>query len=272
MRKTLISVREKEKIVLASQESRRVSAIFIIVLGILFIFSTGFTRFNPVAALLAQGEFWNFIITDFFPPRMISWNALLDSLLQTFYMAMSATGIASLISFILSFLGTKTITRSAAVNNTIRGFASILRNIPGIVWAFILVAAFGIGTAVGVLALVISNTGTLTRYFVETLDETAEETMEGPVAAGASMPPVIFQAVIPTVLPTFIAWMLYSIELNIRASTILGMVGAGGIGLMMMGYIKRFNYSAATTCIIAVSIMIIAVNILTEKIRKAILR
>ena len=154
----------------------------------------------------------------------------------------------------------------------VRGFASILRNIPDLVWAFILVAAFGIGTVVGVMALIISNTGALTRFFIETLDEAAQENQEGLHAAGASMPPVIFQAIIPSALPGFIAWILYSVELNIRSSTILGMVGAGGIGLLLMGYIKQYNYSAASTAILTVAIIIILVNILTEYIRRTILK
>ena len=262
----------REKIFLASRENRRVSIIFLIVLVILFVVSTGFTRFNPLAALIAQGEFWNFILVDFIPPYMGKWNALFQAVLQTLCMALSATGIAAVVSLLLSFLGTKTIVRSSAVNAVVRGFASILRNIPDLVWAFILVAAFGIGTVVGVMALIISNTGQLTRFFIETLDEAAEENMEGLLASGSSMPPVIFQAILPTALPGFVAWILYSVELNLRSSTILGMVGAGGIGLLLMGYIKQYNYAAASTAILAVAIIIIAVNILTEYIRKVILR
>jgi len=262
----------KEKIFLASRESRRVSIVFLVVLVILFVVSTTFTRFNPLAALIAQGEFWNFIITDFIPPHMGRWTQLFQAVFQTLCMALSATGIGAFIALLLSFLGTKTITRSPVVNTLVRGFASILRNIPDLVWAFILVMAFGIGTVVGVLALIIANIGQLTRFFIETLDEAAEENMEGLLAAGASMPPVIFQAILPTALPGFIAWILYCVELNIRSSTILGMVGAGGIGLLLMGYIKQYNYSAASTAIIAVAIVIVAVNILTEYIRKIVLR
>jgi len=262
----------REKIFLASKESRRVSVIFLIVILLLFIVSTGFTRFNPLAALIAQGEFWNFILTDFVPPYMGRWAALSQAVLQTVCMALSATGVAAILSLGLSFLGTKTIVRSPVVNGLVRGFASILRNIPSLVWAFILVAAFGIGTVVGVLALIIGNTGELTRYFIETLDEAAEENMEGLLSAGASMPQIVFQAILPTALPGLIAWLLYCVELNIRASTILGMVGAGGIGLLLMGYIKQYNYSAASTAILTVAILIVTVNILTEHIRKVILR
>ena len=269
-RKTSAPVREK--VFLASRESRRISVVFLFVLIILFIVSTGFTRFNPLAALIAQSEFWSFLLTDFLPPSLGKWTTLFQAVLQTVCMALSATGIAALLSLGLSFLGANTIVRSPLINALVRGSASILRNIPDLVWAFILVAAFGIGTVVGVVALIISNTGQLTRFFIETLDEAAEENTEGLLSAGASMPAIVFQAILPSALPGFIAWILYSVELNLRSSTILGMVGAGGIGLLLMGYIKQYNYPAASTAILAVAFIIIAVNILTEYIRKIILR
>jgi phosphonate transport system permease protein len=265
------NIPEAEKIRLVSRESLRTSIIFLAVLVIFFGLSTGFTRFNPVGALLAQGEFWNFIFADFVPPYMGKWEALLRAVMQTIYMALASTGISAILAFLLSFLGTAAITRSTVVNSIIRAFASILRNIPALVWAFVLVAAFGIGTVVGVLALIIGTTGSLARFFIEILDEAAEETMEPLLAAGASMPQIVVQALLPAAMPGFIAWILYSVELNIRASTILGMVGAGGIGLLLMGYIKQFNYPAASTAIIAVAIIIIGVNLITTYLRKLIM-
>jgi phosphonate transport system permease protein len=261
-----------EKIRLASRESFRTSVVFLIILFVLFGLSTGFTRFNPIAALLSQGEFWNFIFADFVPPSMGRLGSLFQAAMQTIYMALAATGLSTVLALFLSFLGTAAITRSPVVNSLIRSFASILRNIPPLVWAFILVAAFGIGTVVGILSLIISTAGYLTRFFIEILDEAAEETMEPLLAAGASMPAIIAQALLPAAMPGFIAWILYCVELNIRSSTILGMVGAGGIGLLLMGYIKQFNYAAAATAILAVAVLIIAVNLLTDYLRKQIMR
>jgi phosphonate transport system permease protein len=186
-------------------------------------------------------------------------------------MALGATGISAVFSLVMSFLGTPAICPFWPVNGLIRGFASVLRNIPSLVWAFILVAAFGIGAAVGVLALIISTVGALTRYFIETLDEVAEEYMEALRSTGAAVFPVITQAILPAAMPSFIAWFLYCVELNVRASTILGMVGAGGIGLLMMGYIKQYNYPAASTAILAVAVIIIGVNLLTDYLRKILL-
>jgi phosphonate transport system permease protein len=260
------------KLPLASRESLRAAVVFLILLLILFGLSTGFTRFNPFAALFSQGEFWNFILNDFVPPSTGRLGALVRAVTQTIYMAMAATGLSTILALLLSFLGTQAITRPAAINSAVRAFASVLRNIPTLVWAFILVAAFGIGTVVGILSLIIGTTGYLTRFFIEILDEAAEETMEPLLAAGAPMASIVAQALLPGAMPGFIAWILYCVELNIRASTILGMVGAGGIGLLLMGYIKQFNYAAASTAILAVAVIIIAVNLLTNYLRKLIMR
>ncbi|MDR0583305.1 MAG: ABC transporter permease subunit, partial [Treponema sp.] len=213
---TVKESRGAEKIHLASRESRRASVVFLIVLLVLFGLSTGFTRFNPMAALLSQGEFWNFILADFVPPSMGRLAALFGAVMQTVYMALAATGFSAALALFLSFLGTAAITRSVVVNSAVRAFASILRNIPPLVWAFILVAAFGIGTVVGILSLIIATTGSLTRFFIEILDEAAEETLEPLLAAGASMPSIIAQALLPAAMPGFIAWILYCVELNIR--------------------------------------------------------
>ncbi|MDR1211070.1 MAG: ABC transporter permease subunit [Spirochaetaceae bacterium] len=259
-------------IALSSRESLVASLVFVLVLLLLFGLSTGFTRFNPLAALLSQGEFWNFILSDFIPPATGRLGALLQAVAQTIYMALAATGLSSLLALFLSFPGTAAITRSRTINSLVRAFASVLRNIPTLVWAFILVAAFGIGTVVGILSLIIATTGYLTRFFIEILDEAAEETLEPLLAAGASMPSIVAQALLPDAMPGFIAWILYCVELNIRASTILGMVGAGGVGLLLMGYIKQFNYASASTAIIAVAAVIIGVNLLTTYLRKLIMR
>jgi phosphonate transport system permease protein len=245
--------------------------IFIAALIALFGVSTWFTKFDPLQAILSQEEFWKFIAADFVPPYMGKWRALLDATLQTLYMALASAGISAALSLLLAFLGTPGICRFRLVNGAVRGFASVLRNIPALVWVFVLVAAYGIGTEVGVLALIIATTGSLTRYYIETLDEVAQSSLDALRSTGAGILPTISQAILPAASPGFIAWFLYCIELNIRASAIIGMVGAGGIGLLMMGYIKQFNYAAASTVILAVALLVIAVNMLTDYLRGLVL-
>ena len=258
----------RNEIKIASKESKRILYSFLIILILLVVFATLYSKFNPLEALATQGEFWRFVTQDFMPPKFKNWSSLWVSVWETICMAVGSTGISALIAFFLAFLGTPSICKLKSVNFIVRMIASVLRNIPNMVWAFILVAAFGIGTETGVVALCISTIGFLTRSFIETLDEVSSENMEALKSTGAGILPVISQSILPAALPGFIAWFLYCVETNIRASTILGMVGAGGIGLLMTSYIKQYNYQAAATVIIVVAIVIILVNILTEYLRK----
>lgn len=250
------------------KSSNKKFIISIFIFSVIFILSTIFTKFNPVVAFTSQGEFWRFIFVDFLPPNFSKPEQILNASLQTFYMAFGSTVVAAFFALIFAFMGTYSICNNKILNKIVRGIASVLRNIPAIIWAFVLVAAFGIGNTVGVLALIISTTGFLIRAFIETLDELAQESIEALRATGASTFAVITQSAIPISLPGFISWFLYCIETNIRASTILGMVGAGGIGLLMTGYIKQYNYHSASAVIITIIVIIIAVNLLTEYLRK----
>lgn len=263
---------ETSTIAVASKESKKVMKIFLVVIVVLFVGATAFSKFNPFDLVSTQGEFWRFITQDFMPPKFKNWRALWDSMAETIAMAVGSTGVSALFAFLLAFLGCPSICTIKSVNYIVRMVASILRNIPALVWAFILVAAFGIGTETGVIALCVSTIGFLVRSFIETLDEVVGENMEALKSTGASMISVISQSILPAALPGFIAWFLYCIETNIRASTILGMVGAGGIGLLMNGYIKQYNYHAASTVIIVVAAVIIGVNILTDYLRKITLK
>ena len=109
--------------------------------------------------------------------------------------------------------------------NLFGGFATFLRNIPALVWAFILFSSLGIGTGVGFVALCITSFAFLVRAFVETMEDVSQDCVESLQAVGASFPQRVSQAILPSCLSGFLSWFLYSVEVNIRASTIVGMVG-----------------------------------------------
>ena len=245
--------------------------VFIVVATVLFVVATWYTGFNPLASILEMGEFGRFITEDFFPPRVTNWHAVVEAMMQTFYMAFAASGTAMVIALFWAFCGSAVLVKNRVVQAVARSLASMLRNIPALVWTYILVFAFGIGSHAGILALILTSTGFLVRSFIETLDEVAHENLEALHAIGASTPAVIVQGIIPAAMPGLVSWFLYSVELNIRASTILGLVGAGGIGLLMMTYVKQFNYSEACFVILVIAVVTIVVNLLTEVVRKKVL-
>lgn len=142
---------------------------------------------------------------------------------------------------------------------------TFLRNIPALVWAFILFSSLGIGTGVGFVALCITSFAFMVRAFVETMEDVSQDCVESLQAVGATFPQRVAQAILPSCLSGFLSWFLYCVEVNIRASTIVGMVGGGGVGLTLFSYIKSFHYDVALSIILLIAAMLIVVDQITGK-------
>lgn len=130
----------------------------------------------------------------------------------------------------------------------------------------------GIGTGVGFVALCITSFAFLVRAFVETMEDVSQDCVESLQAVGASFPQRVAQAILPSCLSGFLSWFLYCVEVNIRASTIVDMVGGGGVGLTLFSYIKSFQYDIALSIILLVAVMVIVVDRITNKLRKELLK
>lgn len=256
---------------IAHPADRRNVLVFVLTVGTLFALATWYTGFNPITSMMEMGEFGRFVAHDFLPPRVTNGRGILAAMMQTIYLALAASGTALVLSLLWSFCGSTAVVKKKGILTLARSLASVIRNIPALIWTYILVFSFGIGTHAGFLALTLSSTGFLARSFIETLDEVAAENLEALRATGAGTPAVIAQAIIPAAMPGLVSWFLYSVELNIRASTILGLIGAGGVGLLMMTYVKQFNYAEASFVILVVAAATIAVNLLIDYVRKKVL-
>ena len=227
-----------------------------------------YTKFNPFEIFMNSGYFWSFIFDDFLPPAMPDFMETLKSIWTTLAMATSATTIGGILALFVSLFGSEYISPYKKAAKPVRGFATFLRNIPTLVWAYILFSSLGIGTGVGFIALVITSFAFLVRAFIETMDEISADCVESLEAVGASFWQRVIQGIWPSCIHGYLSWFLYSLEVNIRASTIVGMVGGGGIGMVLFSYIKGFNYHKAAGIILAIAIMVIAVEMLTNILRK----
>ena len=112
----------------------------------------------------------------------------------------------------------------------------------------------------------------MVRAFVETMEDVSQDCVESLQAVGATFPQRVAQAILPSCLSGFLSWFLYCVEVNIRASTIVGMVGGGGVGLTLFSYIKSFRYDIALTIILLIAAMVIVVDQITGKLRKELLK
>ena len=236
--------------------------------GIL-VFLGIFIQFSVAEFLSAIPEFFRFLFMDFLPPSLSQWKEYVQPVLDTFYFSVIATFVSSVISVILAFLAAGRITALVPLKYLIKFIASVIRNIPVLVWASILVLIFGIGTIPGVMSLIIFDIGFLIRSYSESLEEMEVNYQEALKAQGISSLVRIVRGDLPMFLPSFYSWTLFIFEINIRASAILGIVGAGGLGVQLKEATGMFRYHEAAAIIIVMVVMILGVDFLTNKVKEA---
>ncbi|MFR5601229.1 MAG: PhnE/PtxC family ABC transporter permease [Lachnospiraceae bacterium] len=265
----------KNCIPLIAREQKRLYSIFLVTAVVLFVLTSFYTGFSIMNLVKNGDAFWAFITEDFLPPVLPKASRIpgvLSSVLVTIALAIGATSVAAVLAFFVSLFGSEKVSPFPKFARFVRGFATFLRNIPALVWAFILFSSLGIGTGVGFVALCITSFAFMVRAFVETMEDISQDCMESLLAVGAPFPMRVAQAILPSCLSGFLSWFLYCIEVNIRASTIVGMVGGGGVGLTLFSYIKGFQYDVALSIILLIAVMVIAVDQLTGRLRKELLK
>lgn len=253
------------------QAEKRVYEMFFGVILVLFILCTAYTKFNPLLLIQNSENFWSFLSEDFFPPTLPGTAKLaniINSVFVTVAMAISATTAAAVLTFFVSLFASESVSPFPRMAKVVRGFATFLRNIPALVWAFILFSSLGIGTGVGFVALFITSFAFMVRAFAETMEDISQDCLESLLAVGASFPQRVVHGVLPSCMSGFLSWFLYCVEVNIRASTIVGMVGGGGVGLVLFSYIKSFKYHIAFSIILLIAAMVIAVDMVTGYLRR----
>ena len=266
---------KQQRVALVTRRQKRVYTGFVAVIIALFVLTTWYTDFHVINLIKNGDAFWAFITEDFLPPALPKASKvpnIISSVVVTLALAMASTTAAAILAFVIALFGSEKISPFPRLAKYVRGIATFLRNIPALVWAYILFSSLGIGTGVGFAALCITSFAFMVRAFVETIEDVSEDCVESLVAVGAGFPQRVAQAILPSCLNGFLSWFLYCIEVNIRASTIVGMVGGGGVGLTLFSYIKGFQYDIALTIILLVAAMVIVVDRITGMLRKEILK
>ena len=222
--------------------------------------------------LIANGDaFWEFITQDFLPPALPKASripGIFSSILVTLALAMSSTTVAAVLAFFVSLFGSEKVSPFPRAAKAVRGFATFLRNIPALVWAFILFSSLGIGTGVGFVALCITSFAFMVRAFVETMEDVSQDCVESLQAVGATFPQRVSQAILPSCLSGFLSWFLYCVEVNIRASTIVGMVGGGGVGYVISNSLQGYDYGTAGVAILLVFLVAYFIERIFVRIKK----
>ncbi|MDQ0138570.1 phosphonate ABC transporter, permease protein PhnE [Cupriavidus necator] len=204
---------------------------------------------------------------DFFPPDFRDWHHYLDEMLVTVQIALWGTALAVVMAVPLGLLCSANIV-PAWVYQPARRIMDACRAINEMVFAMLFIVAVGLGPFAGVLAIWIHTTGVLAKLFAEAVEAIDPRPVEGVRATGAGPVAEIVYGVIPQVLPLWLSFALYRFESNVRSASVVGIVGAGGIGTVLWEIIRSFQYAQTCAVMIIIIAFVSAIDILSAQIRK----
>ena len=206
------------------------------------------------------------------PPDTHILGRLLAPALETVQIAVWGTLLAVLPAIPLSFLAARNLQSRRWVYQGTRQALNVVRSINELILALVFVSAVGLGPFPGVLALALHGAGMLGKFFADAIEEIDQGPLEALRATGARPLQVIVFGVLPQVVTAWIAVVLYRFEVNLRSATVLGMVGAGGLGFELVSSLKLFRYTETATCIIVITVMVIVADTLSSQLRHRIQR
>jgi phosphonate transport system permease protein len=193
---------------------------------------------------------------------------VLGGTVQTIQMALAGTFLAAIFAFPLSFFAARNTAPSGGIYHGVKMFVNFLRSVPDFAVGLILISAVGLGAFNGVMALTFATTMVLVKLFSEAIEGIDSGVVEAIVATGANRFQIVSFAVVPQVMPDFISFVIYRFEANIRSATVLGLIGAGGIGLQMTTYFRLFDYQKAAVCVIVLIVLVMLTDYASAKLRK----
>ncbi|MEH6531129.1 MAG: phosphonate ABC transporter, permease protein PhnE [Photobacterium frigidiphilum] len=256
---------QKQKFIPESKLSLKKAVLAVVALSVL-MWSWRGAEMAPML-FLEHPENMVQLLNDFFPPDFIDLELYLSEMIVTIQVGIWGTVLAIILAVPFGILSAENL-MPMWVTFPMRRLMDGLRAINEMVFAMLFVVVVGLGPFAGVMALFIHTTGVLAKLFAEAIEAIEPGPIEGIKATGANQLEVILYGVIPQVMPLWISYALYRLESNIRSATVVGMVGAGGIGVLLWQSISGFQMqqTAAIMCIVIVTVSII--DFISQIIRK----
>jgi phosphonate transport system permease protein len=226
---------------------------------------TGFfdaQRFLDGAPAIAQ------LAREMVPPDFSRWRAWLKPLLDTLAMSIAGTALAVAVSLPLALLAAPNTSPHPAVYLVMRTLLALLRSVPEIILGILFVAAVGFGALPGVLALALHSVGMVGKFYAEAIEHVDPKPLEAARAAGANPLQVITHAVLPQVMPQLADITIYRWEYHFRASAVLGIVGAGGIGFELMAALRLIRYDQVSAILLTILACVVLVDGMGAALRR----
>ncbi|MFI4986737.1 MAG: phosphonate ABC transporter, permease protein PhnE [Alphaproteobacteria bacterium] len=211
-------------------------------------------------------------LAKMYPPHWQALNGLWGPTLDTICVAIWGTVIGTIIGLPLGALGAGNLNRSVLSRNAALALLNILRSISELIWAVFFVAAVGLGPFPGALALGVNFAGILGRLYAEAIENIEQGPLEALRATGAGQVQVILFAVMPQVLPQIVSYNLYWFEVGIRSATVLGMIGAGGIGFELVTSIRLYEFGDTAAILLTILALVTVIDQASHLIRARIVK
>ena len=237
---------------------------------VLLVISFGPAEMSKLPKLFENSDNMRQFGREFLHPDFSDWTFLVSQMWLTVQIALWGTAIAVLIAVPLGLLGARNVTPSY-VQLPVRRLMDVLRSVPDLVIGTIFVVAVGLGPFAGVMALALNTGGVLGKLFSEAVESIDKGPVEGVRATGAAPLQEVVWGVIPQVAPLWTSYALYRFESNSRAATVLGLIGAGGIGQILFDSLNSFSYSRVAAIAIVIVIAVTLIDLLSQTIRARLL-
>ena len=244
--------------------------IFSVVCFVAFVWSWTFLGMSFSGITSSFGDVGR-LIKRMVPPDFSNLSNVVDATIETVWMAIMGTAGAILLSFPLALGAARNTSPHPSIQYFCRTIISLTRAVPELVLGAVFVSAIGIGPLPGVLALAIHSIGMVGKLFADAIEQAAEAPREATISVGATRRQTTRASILPQALPSMIATALFRLEINIRASTVLGLVGAGGIGFLIQTSLRSLDYESALGAVSVIFVVVTVVELLSVRVRSSIL-
>lgn len=227
------------------------------------------TGFFDLQRFIEAGPAFRQLAAEMIPPDFSRWQSWLRPLADTLAMSIAGTALAVALSLPLALLAAPNTSPNRVVAFGVRTLLALLRSVPEIILGVLFVAAVGFGALPGVLALALHSVGMVGKFYAEAIEHVDPKPLEAARAAGATPFQVVTHAVLPQVLPQLTDVTIYRWEYHFRASAVLGIVGAGGIGFELMAALRLLNYDQVSAILLAILLCVVIVDSIGAWLRKS---
>lgn len=240
----------------------------LILCGVILVYGWALQGLKVDLTLLKDS--WPYV-TDFisrlWPPNLEILDIAVVRLIETIQMSLWGTTIGAILSLPIAIFSARNLA-PRWLQLLANLFQNAVRSVPSIVLGLLFVAATGLGAPAGTLALGIYTIGYLGKFYQEAIESIDPRSIESLQVSGASWLQIAQYGILPQVLPLGLGYTLYMFEYNIRAASVLGVVGAGGIGFELVNYIRGFEYTKATTMMLVLLVVVTLIDTLSSKLRQ----